>query len=978
MINRLHRSAGDFASFGRIAAVEKGLEAHRGTKGQSFWHPRYLTCLPSLFVLVACFVLAGCSANATKTNSSLTPLISLSVSQAPPASLTVGARAPVSATVSNDLANAGVDWVAMCGSAPNCGSFSPSHTASGAASTFTAPLAVPKGNTVSVTALSATDHSKALATSVTVISMVTGVTITQLPPASAPSGSGVTLAASVSGDPSNEGVDWKATCGLLDCTPLGFHSADGAVATFIVPGPLQFPDIIGSTVTLTAFATADHNFSASASFIVTDALSISLATAPPSTMLTNATATVVAVVTNDITNSGVTWSVSCSNAPCGSVSPLQTASGQAAVFTAPPTVPLPNPTPNPVVVLTATSNIASQVRAAANVTIVAPLSVQITKKVPNDLLLLNGTAPLIATVTNDAANAGVDWSVSCGSTVPAACGTFLPAHTSGGGQTMFTAPALVPTGSTVTITAKSTTDPTQSATDNVTIIGGSPNNLLSGQFVLLLNGKNSSNGPYAIGGVISGDGNGHILQGVVDVADASGNAVAAVPILPGTYNLVAGARGQIHLTINPVAVSGGGPFGVNGTGALTLSVVFVSAKHALVTEADSFGSGTGTLDLQDAAALTAFRNGVAGLNGTYSLVLSGVEAASPNPGYFVAGAVKIQSSAETAYIADQSDRGAIKNVPFTTGFSRPLAGATDANGELVLRPLNLGPQLTQFNLDAWLIDTTHFAITDWSDSAFGTPPVIVAGYLTLQPSSPSVSGTYAFTESGATTAGQPQVAGGIFTCGSTGFLDVAPLGGTLTVNQAMTAVCTAPASGRGLITVSGAGFTGISTFAAYPTLDEGLYLIELDGGSAGASGPSGGGVALQQTLPAPVSAASFSGKYASNFSASTALGLESFDGQMVSDGVSTLSGTADVDSFNASPPGGTPSFGATLNGSFTAGANGRFPLALTITPATGQPTPQLTTTNPVCYIVDVNTCLLLGLDAAAPGTGILQLGQTGF
>jgi len=629
------------------------------------------------------------------------------------------------------------------------------------------------------------------------------------------------------------------------------------------------------------------------------------------------------------------------------------------------------------VVVTATSNIASQVRATGNVTIVAPISVQITKKVPNDLLLLNATAPLIATVSNDAANAGVDWSVTCGSVVTGACGTFSSAHTSDGGQTIFTAPAAVPTGTTVTITAKSSTDPTQSATDPVTIIGGSPNNLLSGQFVLLLNGKNSSNGPYAIGGVISGDGNGHILQGVVDVADASGNAVAAAPILPGTYNLVAGARGQIQLTINPIAISGGGPFGVNGTGALTLSVVFVTNKHALVTETDSFGSGTGTLDLQDPAALTAFRNGVAGLNGTYSLMLSGVEAASPNPGYFVAGAVQIQSSAETAYVADQSDGGVIKSVPFTNGFSRPLAGAADANGELVLRPLNLGSQLTQFNLDAWLIDTNHFAITDWSDSAFGTPPVIVTGYLTLQPSSASVSGTYAFTESGATTAAQPQVAGGIFTCGAAGTLDVAPLGGTLTANQAITAACSAPVSGRGLITVSGAGFTGISTFAAYPTLDQGLYLIELDGGSAGTSGPSGAGVALQQTLPAPV-ASSFSGSYASNFSANTALGLEAFAGQIISDGVVVISGSADVNSFNVSPPGGTPSFGATLNGSFTTGASGRFPLALTITAASGQPAPQLTTINPVCYIVDANTCLLLGLDAAAPGTGILQLGQTGF
>jgi hypothetical protein len=51
---------------------------------------------------------------------------------------------------------------------------------------------------------------------------------------------------------------------------------------------------------------------------------------------------------------------------------------------------------------------------------------------------------------------------------------------------------------------------------------------------------------------------------------------------------------------------------------------------------------------------------------------------------------------------------------------------------------------------------------------------------------------------------------------------------------------------------------------------------------------------------------------------------------------------------------------------------------LKFTPATGQPTPNPTTINPACYIVDANTCLLLGLDATAPGTGILQLQQTGL
>ena len=126
--------------------------------------------------LTALLVLAGCSANVSQTSE--TPLISLAITQAPPSSLNVVGAAQVSATVSGDPANAGVDWFAQCASAPTCGSFSPAHTASGAATTFTAPALVPTHNTVAVTAVSSTDHSKSSAAMVTILSTVSAVTIT--------------------------------------------------------------------------------------------------------------------------------------------------------------------------------------------------------------------------------------------------------------------------------------------------------------------------------------------------------------------------------------------------------------------------------------------------------------------------------------------------------------------------------------------------------------------------------------------------------------------------------------------------------------------------------------------------------------------------------------------------------------------------------------------------------------------------------
>jgi hypothetical protein len=940
-----------------------------------------------LFLLLAFTIclsisIVGCSTSAG-TNSSATPTISVAITQAPPSSMAVGSTSSVSASVSNDVANAGVDWVAMCGSAPVCGTFTPSHTASGASTTFTAPIGVPSGNTVSVTATSATDRSKSAASSVTITSTVSGVTITKTPPPTYPSGGTLSVAATVQNDPSNAGVDWTATCGTVNCTSSfhGTHSAPGSPIIFVVPiQSITYPNIVGTTVTLTAYATADHNFSASATFVVSAPISLSITQPPPNSVLINTSVQVIAVVTNDPTNSGVTWTiVSCDAAPCGSWTPtgadvdtIQVASGAAATYYAPPTAV------NHVKIQAAATASLINAIATVEISITAPISVVISQGAVNNSIVVNANAPLVATVSNDTANEGVDWTVTCGSS--GACGSFSPAHTASGATTIFTAPSAVPTGNTVTITAASTADPSQTATETVTVTASlPPNSLLLGPFVMSLSGTDANGGPYALGGVIVGDGQGNITTGSLDLVDV--DSAGNVTVLPSTYSIAAYAGGQMQIKVNTSTL--GGPFGVNNTGVITVTVIFATPQHALLSETDSFASATGTLDQQNATDLASFINKSEGLNGIYSLSLNGAETASPNPKYFVAAAMSVafsgSSYTETGYIADQSDRGMITSAPFATisfGFSAPLP---NPYGEMQLNSVNLGLP-TLFSLDVWLIDANHFVITDWRDSVFGTPPVIMIGRMVSQPYPPTVKDTFAFTESGQTVAPslQPQVAGGFFTCGSTGVLDVTPLGGTTVSDLPISATCTQPVNGRGLFTFAGSGSAGISQFAAYPTYDEGIYMIELDGGSAGTSGPSGAGLALQETFSPPISASDFADHYAANYLASTSPGLEAFAGQITSDGISALSGIVDVNSFDLTPPLGTPSSNVKVTGSFTTATDGRFPLMLTFTPSPGQPTPQISTLNPACYVVSSDTCMLLGLDAAAPGTGILQLQQKGL
>jgi hypothetical protein len=993
MINRGNCGEGGSVPRGRTGFAENCWWVGRGVKRTA----RGLLGSPLLVLFAICLTMAVCSCGGTNAGNSVTPTIGVLILESPPSTLPVGGSAQVSATVSDDVANAGVDWVATCGSAPACGSFSPSHTASGALTTFTAPIGVPAGNSVAVTALSTTDHSKAAAVKVTITSTVTGVTITLFPPATYPAGGTLKVAATVAGDPSNEGVDWTATCGMVSCTSgftAGTHSPAGVPIAFTVPlESATFPLIIGSAVTLTAFATADHNFSASAMFTVTSAVSLSITQAPPASVLVNTSVPVVAVVTNDPTNSGVTWTIeSCDLAPCGSWSPTSTvlstqvASGATATYVAPPTAV------NHVVIQAAATASPTNAFQTVEISITSPISISITQGIPNDTIVEGATAALIATVGNDTQNEGVDWTVTCGSA--GACGSFSPAHTASGAATMYQAPPGVPTNNTVTIIAKATADPSKSQSEIVTVTATvPPDSLLSGQWIMSLAGRDGNGGPYAIGGAIVGDGVGDITGGRVDLVDLGGGPgfynAGNLPVTPSptsSYSIGTDGRGVIQLTVNTSILNAN--FGVNGTGSIVLSVVFVTGNHALLSESDTFGSGTGTLDLQNASDLAAFQNETAGPNGIYSLSLRGTEAGGSNPGYFVGGALGIRSSGasytETSYIADQSDNGAITSVALQSishTFADPVP---DSYGEMTLDSVNLGLP-TQFSLDAWLIDRNHYVVTDLSDLFFGTPPVIISGSLVAQPSSTALSGTYAFTEAAETAAPTPraQAAGGIFTCGSAGTLDVTPLGGTAISSQAITVACSTPAnaSGRGLFSISGANPTGIAQFAEYPTLDQGLYLIELDGGAAGTSGPSGAGVARPSTLTPPIAASAFDGKYASNFLATTSMGVEAFAGQIGSDGVSLLSGTADVNSFNASAPplgAGTPSLNATLGGSFTAGANGRFPLMLTITPAAGQPAPELSHINPVCYVLDASTCLLLGVDPTAPGIGILELQDTGL
>ena len=124
-------------------------------------YPSYLVALIVLLIMIT-----GCSGSGSS-NPPDPPAVSVTLSPQPPSSTDAGSTINLTAVVSNDSANAGVKWSATCGSS-QCGSFNPTTTPSGTATTYTAPAAPPTPAMVTLTATSVSDTTKSASASVTI------------------------------------------------------------------------------------------------------------------------------------------------------------------------------------------------------------------------------------------------------------------------------------------------------------------------------------------------------------------------------------------------------------------------------------------------------------------------------------------------------------------------------------------------------------------------------------------------------------------------------------------------------------------------------------------------------------------------------------------------------------------------------------------------------------------------------------------
>ncbi len=130
---------------------------------------RWILFLP-LAAMIA--VLAGCSSGTADVQNPPPPpqsQLKIAFQPEPAPSLAVSFSENLTAAVSSDPNNYGVDWSLTCQDPPNCGILNPPHTASGTATTYTAPSSLSTGSmVVEIVAFATADHTKNVVAPITI------------------------------------------------------------------------------------------------------------------------------------------------------------------------------------------------------------------------------------------------------------------------------------------------------------------------------------------------------------------------------------------------------------------------------------------------------------------------------------------------------------------------------------------------------------------------------------------------------------------------------------------------------------------------------------------------------------------------------------------------------------------------------------------------------------------------------------------
>jgi hypothetical protein len=649
-------------------------------------------------------------------------------------------------------------------------------------------------------------------------------------------------------------------------------------------------------------------------------VSVSFSAAPPASLAAGATANVSATVLNDSAGKGVAWSCTPA-AACGTFNPTSTTSGGATVFTAPSTVPTGGS-----VTITATSVTDSTKFASAVVTF--PLSVSLGTAPPASLQA-SGTANVSAAVINDPGNMGVTWSCA----PSGSCGSFNPGSTASGVVTVYTAPATVPAGGSVTITATSVTDSTKTANQTVTIS------------VPVIAVTMTTPPP----GSMQTSTNANLAATVTNDAANMGVTWSCAPTGScGSFSVSPTASGGVTAYSAPATTPAG------GTVTLTATSVSDPTKTA------------------NAAVKISIPASVATLTGRYAFFIQAPTGTGTRGTTVFLGSVNLDGNGNVLggiedVISPHYNDLADPILPTTSGTIPNASHYTiDPSGHGTLR------MVTENNetLDVSFVLTSglHGLVIE----ADGNPG---SGTLDLQqaPFTPAqINGGYSLTLDGIDVNNNPPVKklsiGGVFTADgvshlTNGALDVITAG--VNSGGAFTGMFDAPdGNGRGKLTLILPGTFRILTY--YVVSPRVLRVLEDDGFDL-----MGGSVYSQGVAGA--AGTTLSGNYVYRHSGWSAAGRTVAAGQFAATAAGKVTGGVSDANAGGSPT--VPTTGTAVSGSYTIPAtlNG----TMTLADAAGNSTFNVYMVDPTLNILDPNNAtgaggaLLLHTDANISGTGLL-------
>jgi hypothetical protein len=477
---------------------------------------------------------------------------------------------------------------------------------------------------------------------------------------------------------------------------------------------------------------------------------------------------------------------------------------------------------------------------------------------------------------------------------------------------------------------------------------------LNGAYVFSISGTDAGGVPYAMVGTFTANGSGGVTGGTMDINDGTTSLVAGASIKSNsTYSVGRDGRGHTVIGTNITTSTPGQPFP-----NLTFDFVLSDSSHGLITEFDTFGSGSGTLD-QQAANTTP--------TGAYAFSLSGAN--STGSPWAAAGNFNVSAGTISSGLEDVNQDGLVNdNAEAVTG-KLALGPSTSPSTTLITTTFPSG-----MLFDAVAIDATHLKFIEMDSNA------TLSGDVYAQTSPALPTGTMAFTFaglSGTGSSGVPFASGGFMTNSASGAVT-----GTEDYNDGGTlSSATAPGSFTATFTSAGAGrytlgsFTTFvpagPTYVAYPS-SGGLLLLESDNVGIGV------GAAYPQTAGATMAVSQGYGMNLSGtFLGSSAAGLSPAEVDDIAEFTTASGGTiSGIIDENTEPNGssvGAPFLGIALStGTYgTIDSNGRY--GVSATAATSNTSTLLGGFTLTAYAVDGTTFPFIESDAGQVAAGVFVL-----